>query len=66
MPQEWQRRAKGAAHSMQNLAASGFSAPHFEQRIADLPLTIQLIEQRFGFFKIRQLEAFGEPLVDFS
>jgi hypothetical protein len=31
--QEGQRRVNGAAHSPQNFARSGFSAPHFEQRI---------------------------------
>jgi hypothetical protein len=32
--QERQRRINGDAHSSQNFARSGFSAPHFEQRIA--------------------------------
>ena len=32
--QEGQRRVNGEAHSSQNFARSGFSAPHFEQRIA--------------------------------
>jgi hypothetical protein len=31
-----QRRVNGEAHSSQNFARSGFSAPHFEQRIAPL------------------------------
>jgi len=31
---QWgQRRVNGDAHSPQNFARSGFSAPHFEQRI---------------------------------
>jgi hypothetical protein len=33
VPQEEQRRVNGDAHSPQNFAWSGFSAPHFEQRI---------------------------------
>jgi hypothetical protein len=36
--QEGQRRVNGEAHSPQNFAPSGFSASHFEQRIAPLPL----------------------------
>jgi len=35
VPQEGQRRVNRDAHSPQNFARSGFSAPHFEQRIAD-------------------------------
>ena len=35
---EGHRRVNGDAHSSQNFARSGFSAPHFEQRIAALPL----------------------------
>jgi hypothetical protein len=34
VPQEGQGRINGDAHSSQNFALSGFSAPHFEQRIA--------------------------------
>jgi hypothetical protein len=36
--QEGQRRVNADAHSSQNFALSGFSAPHFEQCIAPLPL----------------------------
>jgi len=36
--QEGQRRANGDAHSSQNFARTGFSAAHFEQRIAPFPL----------------------------
>jgi hypothetical protein len=32
--QDGQRRINSDAHSPQNFALSGFSAPHFEQRIA--------------------------------
>jgi hypothetical protein len=32
--QDAHRRVNGDAHSPQNFARSGFSAPHFEQRIA--------------------------------
>jgi hypothetical protein len=35
---EGQRRVNGDPHSTQNFARSGFSAPHFEQRIATLPI----------------------------
>jgi hypothetical protein len=38
MPQEGQRHVKGDAHSPQNFARSGFSAPHLEQRIAPLQI----------------------------
>ena len=36
--QEGQRRVNGDAHSPQNFARSGFSAPHFEQCIGPLLL----------------------------
>jgi hypothetical protein len=29
-------------------------------------LLAQLVEQNLGFFQIRQLEAFGEPVVEFA
>jgi hypothetical protein len=35
--QDPHRRVNGDAHSSQNFALSGFSAPHLEQRIADPP-----------------------------
>jgi hypothetical protein len=37
-PQERHRRVNGDAHSSQNFARSGFSDPHFEQRMAAVPL----------------------------
>jgi hypothetical protein len=36
--QDGHRRANGEAHSTQNFAWTGFSAPHFEQRIPPLSL----------------------------
>jgi hypothetical protein len=36
--QDEQRRVNGDPHSPQNFARFGFSAPHFEQRIAPFPL----------------------------
>ena len=51
----------GAAHSLQNLAPSRFSAPHFEQRM----LSAQLVEQRLGLFQVGGVESLGEPVVDF-
>ena len=38
MTQDEHLRVKGEAHSSQNFALSGFSAPHLEQRMAALPL----------------------------
>jgi hypothetical protein len=37
-PHDRHRRVNGEAHSSQNFARSGFSARHFEQRIAPLSL----------------------------
>src|SRR5215472_4627952 len=56
----------GAAHSLQNLAPSRFSAPHLEQRISALAFMTQLVEQGLGVLQVGALEAFGEPVVDLS
>jgi hypothetical protein len=45
--QEEQRRVNGDAHSPQNFARSGFSAPHFEQRIADPQMARKTVQTKF-------------------
>src|SRR5258708_34667080 len=61
--QAGQTNSSFAPHPSQNAASSGFSWLHFVQSIG---LDTQLVEQRLCVLQVSGVEAFGEPVVDFS
>jgi len=51
----------GLPHSGQNFLPDVLSVPHLEQLMS----VVQFVQQRLCVFKVRQVEAFGEPVVNF-